>query len=52
VVLVVLAIALPLLLYGSSYIMWQGVDLMMREPTPLDYRSVDPPVPTPDADPT
>jgi uncharacterized protein (DUF983 family) len=52
VVLVVLAIALPLLLYGSSYIMWQGVDLMMREPTSLDYRSVDPPVPTPDADPT
>ena len=37
VVLVVLAFALPLLLYGSAYVMWQAIDIMMRPPTPLDF---------------
>lgn len=37
VALVVLAIALPLLLYGSAYVMWQAIDIMMRPPTPLDF---------------
>jgi uncharacterized protein (DUF983 family) len=39
-VLVVLSFVLPLLLYGSAYLMWQAIDLMMREPTPLDFRIV------------
>ncbi len=40
-VLVVLAVALPLLLYGSAYIIWQAVDILMREPTPDDFCSVE-----------
>lgn len=40
VVLVVLAVALPLLLYGSAYVMWQAIDVLMREPTPGDFRPV------------
>jgi uncharacterized protein (DUF983 family) len=40
VVLVVLAVVLPLLLYGSAYLMWQAIDIMMRAPTPLDFRIV------------
>jgi uncharacterized protein (DUF983 family) len=39
-VLVVLAVALPLLLYGSAYLMWQAIDIMMRTPTPLDFQIV------------
>jgi uncharacterized protein (DUF983 family) len=39
-VLVVLAIALPLLLYGSAYLIWQGIDIMMRTPTPLDFHVI------------
>jgi uncharacterized protein (DUF983 family) len=37
VVLVSLAVVLPLLLYGSAYLMWQAVDIMMRPPTILDF---------------
>jgi uncharacterized protein (DUF983 family) len=37
VVLAVLAVVLPLLLYGSAYVMWQAIDIMMRTPTPLDF---------------
>jgi uncharacterized protein (DUF983 family) len=37
-VLAVLAIGLPLLLYGSAYLIWQAIDLLMRHPTPLDFR--------------
>jgi len=40
VVLVVLAVALPLLLYGSAYLIWQAIDIMMRTPTPLDFQIV------------
>ena len=40
VVLAVLAVALPLLRYGSAYCMWQAIDIMMREPTPLDFKIV------------
>jgi len=39
-VLVVLAFVLPLLLYGSAYLMWQAIDIMMRAPTPLDFEIV------------
>ena len=39
-VLIVLAVALPLLLYGSAYLMWQAIDLTMRTPTPLDFQIV------------
>jgi len=41
VVLVVLAIALPLLLYGSAYVMWQAIDIVMRPPTAMDFSIVD-----------
>jgi uncharacterized protein (DUF983 family) len=40
IVLVLLAVALPLLLYGSAYVMWQAIDIVMRQPTPLDFRIV------------
>ena len=40
VVLIVLAVGLPLVLYGSSYLMWQGIDITMRAPTPLDFSIV------------
>lgn len=40
VVLVFLAVTLPLLTYGSAYLIWQSIDIMMREPTPLDFRIV------------
>lgn len=40
IVLVILALALPLLLYGSAYLIWQSIDIMMREPTPLDFRII------------
>jgi hypothetical protein len=36
-VLVSLAVALPLVLYGSAYLMWQAVDIVMRPPTILDF---------------
>ena len=35
------AIALPLLLYPSSYTIWQGVDIIMRPPQPEDFEPVD-----------
>lgn len=41
IVLGVLAVALPLLLYGSAYIMWQGIDILMRPPTPEDFVALD-----------
>ncbi len=40
VALGVLAVVLPLLLYGSAYIMWQAVDILMRPPTPDDFEIV------------
>ena len=40
VVLVVLAIVMPLMLYGSAYLIWQAIDIMMRTPTPLDFQIV------------
>jgi hypothetical protein len=40
IVLAVLAVTLPLLLYGSAYVMWQAIDIMMREPTPLDFKII------------
>lgn len=39
-VLIVLAVVLPLMLYGSAYLIWQAIDIMMREPTPLDFQIV------------
>ena len=39
-VLIVLAIGLPLVLYGSAYLMWQAIDIVMREPTLLDFRII------------
>jgi uncharacterized protein (DUF983 family) len=39
-VLIVLAVALPLLLYGSAYLMWQAIDITMRAPTELDFQIV------------
>jgi len=41
IVLGVGAIGLPLLLYPSSYTMWQGVDIIMRPPKPEDFEPVD-----------
>lgn len=37
VVLVPLAVVLPLVTYGSSYLMWQALDLVMRPPNPDDF---------------
>ncbi len=37
IVLGVLAVVLPLLLYGSAYVMWQAIDILMRPPTPEDF---------------
>ena len=37
VVLVPLAVVLPLVTYGSSYLMWQALDIVMRPPTPDDF---------------
>lgn len=41
VVLGVGAIVLPILLYPSSYTMWQGVDILMRPPQPEDFDELD-----------
>ena len=41
IVLGVGAIVLPLLLYPSSYTIWQGVDIIMRPPQPDDFEPVD-----------
>lgn len=41
-VLVFLAIALPLLLYGSAYLTWQAIDIMLRPPTVLDFSIIEP----------
>ena len=40
VALGVLAVVLPLLLYGSAYLMWQAIDILMRPPTPDDFEIV------------
>ena len=39
-VLGVLAVVLPLLLYGSAYLIWQALDLTMRPPTKEDFAPV------------
>lgn len=41
VVLGVGAVVLPLLLYPSSYTMWQAVDILMRPPQPEDFEPLD-----------
>jgi len=35
------ALVLPVLLYPSSYTMWQGVDILMRPPRPEDFDPLD-----------
>jgi hypothetical protein len=35
------ALLLPILLYPSSYTMWQGVDILMRPPQPDDFEPLD-----------
>jgi uncharacterized protein (DUF983 family) len=40
IVLGVLAVVLPLLLYGSAYVMWQAIDILMRPPTPEDFEEL------------
>ncbi len=35
------ALVLPILLYPSSYTMWQAVDILMRPPRPADFDAVD-----------
>ncbi len=35
------ALVLPVLLYPSSYTMWQGVDILMRPPQPDDFEPLD-----------
>ena len=40
VVLGTLAVVLPLVTYGSSYLMWQALDVVMRPPTPDDFEIV------------
>ena len=37
------ALVLPILLYPSSYTMWQGVDILMRPPQPEDFDPIDDP---------
>ncbi|MBV1892724.1 MAG: DUF983 domain-containing protein [Ilumatobacteraceae bacterium] len=39
-VLGVLAVVLPLLSYGSAYLIWQALDLTMRPPTREDFAPV------------
>lgn len=39
-VLVIPAVVLPLLNYGSSYLMWQAIDIVMRPPDPDDFEIV------------
>ncbi len=41
VVLGVGALVLPILLYPSSYTMWQAVDILMRPPQPSDFDAPD-----------
>jgi uncharacterized protein (DUF983 family) len=45
VVLGSLAVGLPIATYGSSYLMWQGLDIVMRPPTPDDFDLVADPLP-------
>ena len=40
VVLGTLAVVLPLVTYGSSYLIWQALDVVMRPPTPDDFEIV------------
>jgi len=40
VVLGVLAVTLPLITYGSAYLIWQSIDIVMRPPTPDDFEIV------------
>ena len=34
------ALVLPVLLYPSSYTMWQAVDILMRPPEPTDFEPI------------
>lgn len=36
-VLGVLAVALPLISYGSAYLIWQSIDITMRPPSPDEF---------------
>ena len=36
----VLAVTLPLITYGSAYLIWQTIDIVMRAPTPDDFEIV------------
>jgi len=36
------ALVLPVLLYPSSYTLWQAVDILMRPPQPEDFEPVEP----------
>ena len=40
VVLGFLAVTLPLITYGSAYLIWQSIDIVMRPPTPDDFEIV------------
>lgn len=40
VVLGTMAVALPLILYGSAYTFWQAIDILMRPPTADDFEIV------------
>jgi uncharacterized protein (DUF983 family) len=35
-----LAVTLPLVTYGSAYLIWQSIDIMMRPPSPDDFEIV------------
>jgi uncharacterized protein (DUF983 family) len=39
-VLGLLAVTLPLITYGSAYLIWQSIDIVMRPPTPDDFEIV------------
>ncbi len=45
VVLVVLALVLPVVMYGPSYTVWQAIDIVMRPPQPADFDAPSSPVP-------
>jgi hypothetical protein len=35
-----MAVLLPLITYGSAYLIWQSIDIVMRPPTPDDFEIV------------
>ena len=35
-----MAVILPLITYGSAYLIWQSIDIVMRPPTPDDFEIV------------